>query len=59
MSWPPAELLKDLARWFPLCDGDILFTGTPEGVGPVRHGDRLEVHGGGIRYAFTARRGLG
>jgi len=35
MRWKPDELLRDLEAWLPLCDGDILFTGTPHGVGPV------------------------
>ena len=25
-----------------LCEGDLLLTGTPEGMGPVRPGDKLE-----------------
>lgn len=56
MRWKPAETLKDLQRWFPLCDGDVLFTGTPEGVGPLEEGDLLEVSGPKTRYAFTCRR---
>jgi 2-keto-4-pentenoate hydratase/2-oxohepta-3-ene-1,7-dioic acid hydratase in catechol pathway len=53
MRWPPLELLKDAGRWFPLCDGDIMFTGTPEGVGPLKPGDRVEVHGGPVQYQLT------
>ena len=25
-----------------LCEGDLLLTGTPEGMGPVKPGDKLE-----------------
>jgi len=53
MRWKPEVLLNDAARWFPLQDGDIMFTGTPEGVGPLTKGDRVEVRGGAIRYQFT------
>lgn len=56
MRWKPLELVSDLQRWFPLREGDLLFTGTPEGVGPVNNGDMLEISGGGIRYQVTARR---
>jgi fumarylpyruvate hydrolase len=56
MRWKPLDLLRDLERFFPLCEGDLLFTGTPEGVGPLSDGDRLQVRGGDISYAFTCRR---
>ena len=53
MRWLPDELLQDLQNWFPVCDGDLLFTGTPEGVGPMRPGDLLEVHGGPVHYSVS------
>ena len=31
-----------------LVPGDLVFTGTPEGVGPVVRGDRLEGHIDGV-----------
>lgn len=36
------HLVSYISRFFTLESGDVLFTGTPEGVGPVRSGDRLE-----------------
>ncbi len=36
-----AALVSYASRWITLERGDLLFTGTPSGVGPVRHGDRL------------------
>ena len=53
MRWKPSALLSDIQRWFPVCAGDTLFTGTPEGVGPIRAGDVLQVTGGPIDYQLT------
>ena len=36
------EIISYLSRFFTLRTGDLLFTGTPVGVGPVAIGDRLE-----------------
>jgi len=36
------RLIAHLSRYITLRTGDLLFTGTPAGVGPVRPGDRLE-----------------
>ena len=35
------RLVAEASRYFRLEDGDLLFTGTPEGVGPVRRGQHL------------------
>lgn len=53
MRWGPLELLKDVANWFPIRNGDILFTGTPEGVGPLKPGDVLKIRGGPVEYGLT------
>ena len=39
MSWTPNELLEKLAEWAPLQSGEILFTGSPAGVGPLMPND--------------------
>ena len=40
---PSARLVAHLDRWFGVAAGDLVFTGTPEGVGPVRAGDVLDL----------------
>ncbi len=42
MIWKVAETISYLSSLFALKPGDLVFTGTPAGVGPVRRGDRLE-----------------
>jgi 2-keto-4-pentenoate hydratase/2-oxohepta-3-ene-1,7-dioic acid hydratase in catechol pathway len=41
MLWPVDALIELVSRWITLERGDLLFTGTPAGVGPLRPGDRL------------------
>ena len=43
MIWSCAEIVAHVSRYYTLEPGDLIFTGTPEGVGPVRPGDRLSV----------------
>lgn len=40
--WSVAETVAELSRYVRLAPGDLLFTGTPDGVGPVRRGALLE-----------------
>lgn len=42
MVWSVPEIIAHLSRLIRLAAGDLIFTGTPEGVGPVQRGDRLE-----------------
>jgi len=42
MSIPPSRLLDDLQDWAPLQDGDLVFTGTPSGVGQLHPEAHLE-----------------
>lgn len=42
MLFPVAEILAFASRYFTLQPGDAIFTGTPEGVGPVKSGDVLK-----------------
>lgn len=42
MIFPFEEQIAYISRYVTLETGDLLFTGTPAGVGPVKPGDRLE-----------------
>ena len=39
MTWPVAELVALASQWTTLHAGDVLLTGTPDGVGPLAAGD--------------------
>jgi len=41
MLWPVARLIEFATKFYTLHPGDVLFTGTPSGVGPIRPGDQL------------------
>ena len=42
MMFPFAKIISYVSQFFTLQTGDLIFTGTPVGVGPVKIGDRLE-----------------
>ncbi len=50
MIWSVPEILAELSAWFDLAAGDLVFTGTPAGVGRLLPGDRVRggVDGVGI-----------
>ena len=48
LIWNIPELLADLSKFYHLEPGDIIYTGTPEGVGPVKPGDRISGHIDGV-----------
>lgn len=35
------EIIAELSTWFELAPGDLIFTGTPAGVGPLKPGDHV------------------
>ena len=47
MIWPVASLIATLSQYVTLAAGDLIFTGTPAGVGSVKKGDvvRVEIDG--------------
>jgi len=48
MHFSVAELIEEITRYITLERGDIIATGTPEGVGPLNDGDTVEVEIEGI-----------
>lgn len=43
MIWSVPEIIIALSQQFELNPGDLIFTGTPEGVGPLKIGDKVEI----------------
>jgi len=48
MIWSVAEQISQLSAAFEIMPGDIIYSGTPENVGPVVVGDTLEGHIDGL-----------
>ena len=47
MLFPIKSLIHMLSGWWTLRPGDIVFTGTPSGVGPLKAGDRVDIESPG------------
>lgn len=41
MVWKVPEIIAELSRYVRLAPGDLVFTGTPAGVGPIRRGQSM------------------
>lgn len=41
LVWTPTELVTHLSKFYHLAPGDLIYTGTPAGVGPVVAGDSI------------------
>jgi len=48
MIWSVAEQIANLSQYYELFPGDIIYSGTPENVGPVVPGDLMEAHIDGL-----------
>ncbi len=48
VRWSVAEQISKLSEAFELFPGDIIYSGTPENVGPVVRGDLIEMHVEGL-----------
>ncbi|MFL6604598.1 MAG: fumarylacetoacetate hydrolase family protein [Steroidobacteraceae bacterium] len=42
MMWGVSEIIAELSTLFELKAGDLIYTGTPAGVGPLKPGDQIE-----------------
>lgn len=51
MRMSPAEAIAYVSECFPLCPGDLIFTGTPAGVGPVQIGSKGVLTWGTLNYS--------
>jgi fumarylpyruvate hydrolase len=56
MIWTVPEVIAELSTLFELKSGDLIFTGTPAGVGVLKPGDRIE---GGIDGLDVLRNTIG
>ena len=43
MIYSISQQISFLSGMLPLLEGDLIFTGTPSGVGPIQNGDKLEL----------------
>ncbi|CAN7509947.1 fumarylacetoacetate hydrolase family protein [Phenylobacterium sp. LjRoot225] len=48
MIWNVAEIISEASKLWRLEAGDLIFTGTPERVGPIVRGDRVEGEVAGV-----------
>lgn len=56
MIWDPAGILAQASALWTVQPGDLIFTGTPEGVGPLVPGDRVEARIDGLApLSFTVQ----
>ena len=54
MIWSVAEQIANLSQFYELAPGDIIYSGTPENVGPVVVGDIMDAHIDGL-YDIRAK----
>jgi len=58
LIWNIAEIIEHLSSAWELAPGDLIFSGTPEGVAAVEAGDTLKAHVdgvGGLQVQIVAR----
>lgn len=53
LVWTVPEILAHLSGFYHLGPGDLIFTGTPAGVGPIEPGDLLEAEIAGVGSLTT------
>ena len=52
MIWSVEDIITALSQQFELKPGDLIFTGTPEGVGALKAGDAVRVTAGALSLDF-------
>lgn len=59
MIWPLPDIISHISRFVALAPGDLIFTGTPAGVGPLLPGDRVRGALDGVaEFAFEVGAGV-
>jgi fumarylpyruvate hydrolase len=54
MIWPVQDVIAFLSTLVTLAPGDLIYTGTPSGVGPLVRGDKVEIACDGVtKFGFT------
>jgi len=54
MIWPVADVIVFLSKLVALAPGDLIYTGTPSGVGVIVKGDKVEISCAGVAsFSFT------
>lgn len=53
MIWHVPEIIAELSTFFELRAGDLIYTGTPAGVGPLKPGDKIECHIDGLEPLYN------
>jgi len=54
MIWSVPEIIATLSKFVTLATGDLIFTGTPAGIGPLFSGDRVDIRIEGVgAHAFS------
>lgn len=53
MIFPVAAIIAELSKLWELKPGDLVFTGTPAGVGPLQRGDRVRAELAGVAVLET------
>lgn len=53
LIWSCAEIISELSHYDDLAPGDLIYTGTPAGVGAVQSGDRIDLSIDGLTSIFA------
>lgn len=58
MIWPVADIIRYASLSVTLAPGDLIFTGTPSGVGPLQPGDQVRGGVEGVGFPSKSAPGL-
>ncbi len=55
MIFPIRTLIMELSKVWTLCPGDLIYTGTPEGIGPIHRGQTITISGMGKTHSWKVK----